>query len=137
VTQKREERHAAERDEDGLRPDLAAVRHRHALTQDSARRAAVERRHAAGRRSARENLADLCDRGSFVEYGSLVIAAQRARKSLHDLMERTPADGLIGGVARVNGELFGDHRARCAVLSYDYMVLAGTQGVMARDHGRH
>ena len=79
-------------------------------------------------RTARENLADLVDEGSFVEYGGLAIAAQRARRELGELLERTPADGLIGGTARINGELFGDGAA-CAVVSYDYMVLAGTQGV--------
>ena len=52
-----------------------------------------------------------------------------AAASSQDLIERTPADGLIGGTARVNGELFGE-RAACAVLSYDYTVLAGTQGAL-------
>ena len=35
----------------------------------------------------------------------------------------------MAGTARVNGHLFGEHSA-CAVLSYDYTVLAGTQGVL-------
>ncbi len=91
---------------------------------------ATERRHAGGRRTARENIDDLCDPGSFEEYGSLVIAAQRARRNLDDLIHHTPADGLITGIGRVNGELFDDRAARCAVLSYDYTVLAGTQGQM-------
>ena len=73
---------------------------------------------------------DLCDPESFIEYGPLVIAAQRARRDTQDLIERTPADGLVAGIGRVNGELFDDEHSRCAVLSYDYMVLAGTQGQM-------
>ncbi len=89
----------------------------------------MRRRHAAGARTARENVADLVDPGSFVEYGRFAIAAQRGRRELRDLIERTPADGLIGGTARVNGDLFGE-RAACAVLSYDYTVLAGTQGAL-------
>ena len=111
------------------RDDLAELLARRALTEDAARPDAVERRHAAGGRTARENIADLVDPGSFVEYGRFAIAAQRGRRELEDLIARTPADGLIGGTARVNGELFGE-RAACAVLSYDYTVLAGTQGAL-------
>jgi methylmalonyl-CoA carboxyltransferase 12S subunit len=111
------------------RPDLAEALERRALTRDEARPEAVERRHAAGGRTARENVADLVDPGSFVEYGALAIAAQRARRELGELIARTPADGLVAGVGRVNGEQFGEGGA-CAVLSYDYTVLAGTQGTM-------
>ncbi len=118
-----------ERSGDGERDDLAELRRREALTRDEARPEAVRRRHQAGARTARENLDDLIDPGSFVEYGRFAIAAQRGRRELADLIERTPADGLIGGTARINGELFGEHSA-CAVLSYDYTVLAGTQGAL-------
>ncbi|MEZ5155083.1 MAG: carboxyl transferase domain-containing protein [Solirubrobacterales bacterium] len=111
-----------------VRPELAELRERKALLEDDARQDAVAKRHASGRRTARENLADLVDPGSFVEYGGLAIAAQRARREVRELIERTPADGLIGGTATINGERYGE-RAGCAVLSYDYMVLAGTQGV--------
>jgi len=111
------------------RDDLAELRRRAALTRDEARPEAVARRHEAGGRTARENLEDLVDPGSFVEYGRFAIAAQRGRRELEDLIARTPADGLLGGTARVNGELFGE-RAACAVLSYDYTVLAGTQGAL-------
>jgi len=106
------------------------VLERQALTRDEARPDQVERRHAAGARTARENIADLVDPGSFVEYGALAIAAQRARRDLQELLERTPADGLIAGIGRVNGDLFGPESSACAVLSYDYMVLAGTQGAI-------
>jgi acetyl-CoA carboxylase carboxyltransferase component len=111
------------------RDDLDELRRRQALTEDDARADAVERRHAGGGRTARENIEDLVDPGSFVEYGRFAIAAQRGRRELQELIERTPADGLVAGTARVNGELFGD-RAACAVLSYDYTVLAGTQGAL-------
>ncbi len=115
-------------DDEPVRPELEELRERRRLLADEARPDAVAKRHEKGLRTARENLADLVDAGSFVEYGGLAIAAQRARRELEELLERTPADGLIGGTARVNGELFGD-AAACAVISYDYMVLAGTQGV--------
>jgi acetyl-CoA carboxylase carboxyltransferase component len=109
--------------------DLREVLARRALTEDAARKEAVARRHEAGGRTARENIADLVDPGSFVEYGRFAIAAQRGRRELEDLIERTPADGLVGGTATVNAELFGEGAA-CAVLSYDYTVLAGTQGAL-------
>jgi acetyl-CoA carboxylase carboxyltransferase component len=117
----------AERDQQ--RDDLAEVLARRAATSDEARPEAVERRHAAGGRTARENIADLVDPGSFVEYGGFAIAAQRGRRDVQELIERTPADGLVAGTARVNGDLFGD-RSAVAVLSYDYTVLAGTQGML-------
>jgi methylmalonyl-CoA carboxyltransferase 12S subunit len=110
--------------------ELAEVRERRRLTGDEARPEAVERRRAAGGRTARENIADLVDEGSFVEYGRFAIAAQRGRRELEDLIARTPADGLVAGTARVNGELFGPEQSACAVLSYDYTVLAGTQGAL-------
>ena len=109
--------------EDGVRDDLAEVLERRGRTGDEARPEAVERRHAAGGRTARENLSDLVDPGSFVEYGGLAIAAQRMRREQEELIARTPADGLIGGTARING-------GACAVISYDYTVLAGTQGAV-------
>jgi acetyl-CoA carboxylase carboxyltransferase component len=111
-----------------LRPELAEVLDRQARTLDAARPEAVARRLQAGRRTARMNIDDLCDPESFTEYGSLVVAAQRARRSLDDLIARTPADGLVAGIGRVNGDRFPDELSRCAVLSYDYLVLAGTQG---------
>ena len=103
--------------------DLAELWRRRSLTEDAARPDAVARRHAAGGRTARENIADLVDPESFVEYGRFVIAAQRHRRDVDDLIARTPADGLVAGTARVDGH-------PCAVLSYDYTVLAGTQGAL-------
>jgi len=122
------ERPAAEADPTAVRSDLAEVLERQAMTSDEVRPEAVARRHGHGHRTARENLDDLCDRGTFVEYGALAIAAQRDRRSVEDLVLNTAADGLIGGVASVNGSVFGREAARCIVVSYDYMVLAGTQG---------
>jgi acetyl-CoA carboxylase carboxyltransferase component len=104
------------------RPALQALFDRRALTADAARPEAVAVRHAAGRRTARENVADLLDAGSFTEYGALAVAAQRSRRALDDLQHKTPADGLITGTGTVAGR-------PVAVLAYDYTVLAGTQGV--------
>ena len=115
-------------DADQVRPDLAELQQRRALTLDAARPDAAEKRHKLGLRTARENIADLCDPGSFHEYGAFVVAAQRSRRSMEDLIARTPADGLVMGIGRVNGALFPDVDARCVAMSYDYTVLAGTQG---------
>ncbi|MEJ2863987.1 acetyl-CoA carboxylase family protein [Actinomycetospora flava] len=121
-------REAAVVDPDHVRPDLAEVIERHAFGLDHRRPDAVAKRRRVGLRTARENLAQLCDDGSFVEYGALAIAAQRARRSLDDLIERTPADGMLAGTATINADLVGAEHANAVVLAYDYTVLAGTQG---------
>jgi acetyl-CoA carboxylase carboxyltransferase component len=113
------------------RDDLREVIDRHEVGLDSHRPEAVDRRRARGRRTARENVGDLVDEGTFVEYGPLVIAAQRRRRSVDDLIASTPADGLIGGIGDVNGDLFAGLPSRASkvvAVSYDYTVLAGTQG---------
>ena len=119
---------AGEVDLDRVRPDLAEVVDRHALGLDASRPDAVARRRKTGQRTTRENIDDLCDPGTFVEYGSLVIAAQRRRRTIEDLVKNTPADGMVAGIGRVNGDLFEDSKAQCILMSYDYTVLAGTQG---------
>jgi acetyl/propionyl-CoA carboxylase alpha subunit/acetyl-CoA carboxylase carboxyltransferase component len=115
-------------DLDFIRPDLAAVMQRHRGKLDSGRPNAVARRRKTGQRTARENVEDLLDPGSFIEYGGLAVAARRRRHPLEELIEQTPADGMVMGLGRVNGSHFGDEAARCAVMAYDYTVLAGTQG---------
>ncbi|MBM3676064.1 MAG: biotin carboxylase [Actinobacteria bacterium] len=119
---------ATNADLDTIRADLSEVFDRRATVLDAARPEAVAKRHRLGRRTARENVDDLCDPGTFLEYGALAVAAQRARRDHDDLVANTPADGLVAGIGHVNGEQFADDASRCAVLSYDYMVLAGTQG---------
>ena len=54
-----------------------------------------------------------------------MFAAQERRRPREELIERTPADGLVGGTATIDG-------APAIVMSYDYTVLAGTQGM--RNH---
>ena len=115
-------------DLDRIRADLAEVRERHAIGLDVARPDAVARRRKTGQRTARENIEDLCDPGTFVEYAPLMIAAQRRRRSVDELIKRTPADGMVAGIGRVNGDRFADSKAQCIAMSYDYTVLAGTQG---------
>ncbi|RZL11367.1 MAG: carbamoyl-phosphate synthase large subunit [Rubrivivax sp.] len=116
-------------DPDHIRADLAEVLERHAVTLDAQRPDAVARRHAKGHRTARENVADFLDEGSFIEYGGLALASQRIRLKEAELIAKSPADGLIAGLGTVNAAQFGEQPARCMVLAYDYTVFAGTQGI--------
>ncbi|HMN57376.1 MAG TPA: carboxyl transferase domain-containing protein, partial [Ottowia sp.] len=125
---------ATAHDPDHIRADLQRVRGRQAHTLDAARPQAMARRHAQGSRSARENIQDLCDEGSFIEYGALAIAAQTRRRKLDDLIANTPADGMVTGIGGVNGAIFGPEKARTVVMAYDATVLAGTQGM--RNHAK-
>jgi acetyl/propionyl-CoA carboxylase alpha subunit/acetyl-CoA carboxylase carboxyltransferase component len=115
-------------DLDYIRPDLREVEERRTFGLDEHRSEAVAKRHARGHRTARENLAHLCDEGTFIEYGEFAIAAQRQRRSLDDLIRNTSGDGVVTGLGQVNGAQFDADKARCAFAIYDYMVLAGTQG---------
>jgi acetyl/propionyl-CoA carboxylase alpha subunit/acetyl-CoA carboxylase carboxyltransferase component len=115
-------------DLDTPRPDLAEALMRIGMGLDAQRPEAVGKRRKLNMRTARENVDAIVDPGSFIEYGALTIAAQRRRRTLEDLTKNTPADGLITGVGSVNGDVFGEDKARCMVLAYDYTVLAGTQG---------
>lgn len=118
-------------DLDSIRPDVAEIQHYHALTTDEARVEATAKRHNAGKRTARENIADLCDPGSFFEYSPLTTATRFRDDTPEQLEERiikTAADAMVMGVGRVNGDLVGRENARCIAMSYDYTVLAGTQG---------
>jgi acetyl-CoA carboxylase carboxyltransferase component len=107
------------------RADLQKLQERLAFTQDAARPEAVAKRHAMGLRTARENIADLCDPDSFAEYGALAVAAQSRRRTADDLMRNTPADGMVTGIGCIHGQ-------RVVVMAYDFTVLAGTQGM--RNH---
>lgn len=124
-------------DLDFIRPDLAELLQRQEAVLDGQRQEAVARRHAKGGRTARENVQAVCDPGSFVEYGSLVVAAQRQRRSLEELMRKTPADGCIVGFGTVNGALFEPQVSQSLVIAFDETVLAGTMGEMAREKLKH
>jgi acetyl/propionyl-CoA carboxylase alpha subunit/acetyl-CoA carboxylase carboxyltransferase component len=115
-------------DLDEIRPDLKQVLDRRGTTLDENRPVAVSRREEKGQRTARANVMDLVDPGTWVEYGPLVLAAQASRRSLEELIEKSPADGMIIGIGNVNGELFEEPASRCAIICYDYTVFAGTQG---------
>ncbi len=117
-------------DLDHIRPDLAEVCARIQTGLDEGRPDAVARRRKTNQRTARENIEDLCDEGSFIEYGSMMLAAQRRRRPMDELMKVSPADGMISGFGAINGAQFDEEKSRALVLSYDYTVFAGTQGAM-------
>jgi acetyl-CoA carboxylase carboxyltransferase component len=117
-------------DLEAIRPDLAESIARHALTLDAARPAPLAWRRGREGRTVRENVDDLVDPGSFIEYGSLILAAQRSRRSMDELLRMSPADGVVAGMATVNAATFGEEKASTVVVAYDYTVLAGTQGTM-------
>ena len=117
-------------DLDWIRPDLREALDRKEASHDINRPEAVKKRYGTGHRTARENIEHLCDEGSFLEYGSVVMAAQRRRRSEEDLIKNTTGDGMVCGLGHVNGDLFPDSASRVMAMSYDYMVLAGTQGKM-------
>src|SRR5690606_19087490 len=104
---------------------------RHSHLRDDSRPDAVASRNERGKRTARQNLEDLLDDGSFVEYGGLAVAGQRSRRTLEELRRISPADGLVAGTGSINASEFGDNAGRCMVMAYDYTVFAGTQGFMS------
>jgi acetyl-CoA carboxylase carboxyltransferase component len=114
-------------DQGPMRADLKEVIERHSRGLDERRPEAVARRRKTNQRTVRENIRDLCD-GHFMEYGALAVAAQRQRRTMEDLTSKTPADGVVAGIGQVNASLFGEDKARCMIIAYDYTVLAGTQG---------
>jgi acetyl-CoA carboxylase carboxyltransferase component len=114
--------------EPDTRAELAALRERLEKTLDGHRSEARDKRHAKGYRTARENLEDLVDQDTFLEYGQLAVAAQRSRRDYHDLQSSTAADGIITGTCTINAARVGTAAARAAIVITDYSVLAGTQG---------
>jgi acetyl/propionyl-CoA carboxylase alpha subunit/acetyl-CoA carboxylase carboxyltransferase component len=105
-------------------------RARKAKLMDENRPAAVARRRKTGQQTARENIAQLCDADSFVEYGGFALAAQRRRRTIEELIEISPADGLVSGLGTIHAGLFPDAQTKCLVMAYDFTVFAGTQGFM-------
>lgn len=104
-----------------LRPELTELNERKAFLRYAGREEDVAKRHANGYLTGRENLDLLVDKDSFVEFGDLVVAAQRKRYPMSHLIARTSGDGIIVGWAKM-----GSHPV--AVVIGDYLVLAGTQG---------
>ncbi|KNC97219.1 uncharacterized protein SPPG_07606 [Spizellomyces punctatus DAOM BR117] len=112
---------------DVIRPDLADLFERRRVLTDEARVDAVRKRHEKGKLTAWENVVGLVDEGSWIEYGSLAVAAQSSRRSETELTKISPRDGVLTGFGTINAHLFPT-QSRAAVIAYDYTVFAGTQG---------
>ncbi len=79
--------------------------------------AKIARRREAGLLNARERIDRLADDGSFMEFG---LFAQSARAPDRD---RTPADGKIAGIVRVDGRAV-------AVVSNDFTVMGASSATV-------
>src|SRR5690348_6925252 len=124
MTKSRDEAGGSNTEQEHVRPELAELRARLQATTDAARPKAVARRRKTKQRTSRENIEDLVDAHSFIEYGALALAAQRQRLTVEELIEASPADGIVCGIGTVNRALAGEERARTMVLAYDYTVFA-------------
>ncbi len=78
----------------------------------------VERQHSLGKLTVRERLDLLFDAGTFVESGLLAGAVDSPQSA----GKRTPADGCLTGIGKVDGR-------NVAVIAYDFTVLAGSIGM--------
>jgi len=103
-------------DPDHIRGDLQEMLDRKVRAFDASRPEVVSDWHARGRRTARENVADLLDDDSFKEFGPLV-AGQTA-------------GGVVMGVGSVDSDRFGDEHSRVIVTAYDAMTPAGTRNTL-------
>ncbi len=106
---------------EGPHPLIAQFEERKELSLDSSRTVARDKRHSKGYRTARENLAALCSPDNFQEYGQFAVAAQRQKHDYQELKTSSAADGIITGIAKINGQ-------KTALVVNDYSVMAGTQG---------
>ncbi|HVA60013.1 MAG TPA: acyl-CoA carboxylase subunit beta [Mycobacteriales bacterium] len=78
----------------------------------------VARQHSLGKLTVRERLDLLFDPGSFVETGLYAQAVDSPQSQ----NKRTPGDGCLTGVGKVDGRLV-------SVVAYDFTVLAGSIGM--------
>ena len=111
-----------------VRPELIELYNRLDKTLDDSRLQAQDKRHSKGNRTARENLSDLIDKNSFIEFGQLAVAAQRNRRNYEELQDATAADGVLTGLCTINKDNIGLNNAHAIAIINDYSVLAGTQG---------
>ena len=120
-------------DPDFIRGDLQEIIDRHAYTLDENRPEAVAKRRKRGYRMPRENIAQLIDEGSLLEYWPLIVAPEHQRYDEETLRKNTPADGLVAGTCTINAGLFGEEAARACIISHDYTVMAGTGSTRTGD----
>ncbi|MBU0513446.1 MAG: propionyl-CoA carboxylase, partial [Proteobacteria bacterium] len=81
----------------------------------------LERQHDLGKLTARERIDRLVDAGSFEEIGSVVVDH---RPPFDGRQRPSPSDGVVMGLAKVNGR-------PTAVWSLDFSVMSGSLGDQA------
>jgi propionyl-CoA carboxylase beta chain len=109
----------------GPRPDihttagkLADLIRRNDAAVHAGSAAAVDKRHAAGRKTARERVEQLMDEGSFIEVDEL----GRHRSTAFDQQKNRPyGDGVIIGFGTIDGR-------QVCVFSQDFTVFGGSLG---------
>ncbi len=76
----------------------------------------IEKQHSAGRKTARERIADLLDSGTFVEFDKFVVHRSRDFGMEKNLI---PGDGVVSGYGKIDGRLV-------YVFAQDFTVFGGT-----------
>src|SRR5215212_4027937 len=103
----------------GLKPLVDDLHERRAKIKLGGGVEKIDGQHAKGKLTARERIDLLVDRGTFVEIGM----HGRPHFSQRSMEGRdAPADGVITGWGEVEGR-------RCAVVAYDFTVMAGSMGM--------
>ena len=100
---------------EGWQALLEQLRERTAAAEAMGGQDRIARQHAAGRMTARERIAALCDADSFNEYGALAGGNHPGGEA------PLAADGLVGGIARIDGRSL-------VVLAEDFTVKGGSIG---------
>ncbi len=102
-----------------MRDLLQLLEAEQAQLSDGARPEAVARQHRRAAMTARERIAALCDPDTFEELGGLVREPGDARID-------KPADGLVAGMARIEGRWV-------TVIAQDFTVQGGSSGVLGSE----
>jgi len=92
------------------------LRQRHAAAEMAGGAERIERQHRAGKKTARERLAILLDKGSFAEVDKLVV--HQSREFGMD-EQRIPGDGVVTGSGRIHGR-------PVFVFAQDFTVFGGS-----------
>ncbi len=99
-----------------LRPKIKELEEKHKLAELGGGQARIDKQHKAGRRTARERIADLFDPNTFVEIDKFVV-----HRSTNFGMEKNKVlgDGVVTGYGKIDGRIM-------YVFAQDFTVLGGS-----------
>jgi len=99
-----------------LRPKIKELEEKHKLAELGGGQARIDKQHKAGRRTARERIADLFDPDTFVEIDKFVV-----HRSTNFGMEKNKVlgDGVVTGYGKIDGRIM-------YVFAQDFTVLGGS-----------